>query len=288
MDKNKTLAVGSFKIKTGDLIRHAIVLLGAFTMIYPLAWMMVSSFKSELDIFSGDFWAETYTLNNYIQGWAGVSKVTFATFYKNTLTLVIFNIIGLVISSLITAFAFSRLSFKFKKFWFGVMLVTMMLPSQVTQIPQYIMFSELGWIDTFLPLTIPEFFASDGFYIFLMIQFMRGIPRELDQSAKVDGCNTWQIFTHILLPLSLPAIITTVIFTFIGTWNNFLSQLLYLNNVKNFTVSLGLRMFLDAYGQSSYGALFAMSTVSLVPIFIMFLFCQKYLVEGMTAGGIKG
>ncbi len=270
------------------LAKHFIILLGAVAMLYPLAWMLVSSFKNETDIFKGEFWAQTYTIANYINGWAGVSGVTFTTFYANTFIIVALNIIATVLSCSLTAFAFSRLSFKFKKFWFSVMLITMMLPSQVTLIPQYVVFSSLDWIDTFLPVTVPDFFAGNAFYIFLMIQFMRSIPSELDQSAKIDGCSTWKLYTHIIMPLSLPAVITTVIFTFIGSWNDFFSQLLYLNTIDNYTVSLGLRLYLDALSASTYGPLFAMSIVSLIPIFTMFIFFQKYMVEGLTAGGIKG
>lgn len=186
------------------------------------------------------------------------------------------------------AYAFARLDFKFKKVLFGVMLVTMMLPFHVTVIPQYIMFNKLEWINTYIPLILPKFLAVDGFFIFLMVQFIRSIPKELDEAAKMDGCGPIRMFYTLIMPLALPAVITTVIFTFIWTWNDFFSQLLYLSDIKLYTVALGLRMFLDAMGQNSWGALFAMSTLSLIPLFIIFIFFQKYLIEGITAGGVKG
>jgi multiple sugar transport system permease protein len=155
-------------------------------------------------------------------------------------------------------------------------------------VPQYIIFQRLGWVNTFLPLIVPKFFAVDAFFIFLMVQFIRGIPVELEQAAMVDGCNRFQIFGRIILPLLTPALVTTTIFTFIWTWNDFFSQLLYLSTQNNYTVSLGLRQFLDASGESSWGPMFAMTTLSLLPVFIVFLFFQKRLVEGIATTGLKG
>jgi multiple sugar transport system permease protein len=168
------------------------------------------------------------------------------------------------------------------------MLGTLMLPFHVTVVPQYIIFNMLGWTNTFLPLIVPKFFAVDAFFIFLMVQFIRGLPVELEQAAMVDGCGRIQIFALIILPLLAPALVTTTIFTFIWTWNDFFTQLLYLNTEKNYTVSLGLRQFLDSSGQSAWGPMFAMTTLSLVPVFIVFLFFQRRLVEGIATTGLKG
>jgi multiple sugar transport system permease protein len=267
---------------------HALIVLFGLIMIYPLLWMLVSSFKPELTIFNGNFWPETFTLQNYVTGWAGVSKITFATFYKNTLFIVAVTIIGNLLTCSMAAYAFARIDFSFKKTLFGIMMITMMLPSHVVLIPQYIIFNKLGWVNTYLPLLVPKFLASEGFFIFLMIQFIRGIPRELDQAARVDGCGPFQTYWRIILPLAVPALVTTVIFSFIWTWNDFFSQLLYLNNIRIYTISLGLRLFLDSQGESAFGALFAMSALSLVPVFIIFIFFQKYLIDGITAGGVKG
>jgi multiple sugar transport system permease protein len=168
------------------------------------------------------------------------------------------------------------------------MLGTMMLPLHVRLIPQYIMYNSLGWVDTYVPLILPAFLATNGFFIFLLTQYMRGLPHELDEAATVDGCGSFRLFIHIITPLSLPAIITVSIFSFIWTWNDFFSQMIYINNMHKYTVSLALRMFVDALGNSSWGALFAMSTLSLIPLFAMFIGFQTYLVEGITAGSIKG
>lgn len=270
------------------IFKHILVLSFACIMIYPLLWMFISSFKTEVTIFNGKFWPTDFTFENYTIGWAGVSNVTFATFYKNSAFIVILTIIGNALTCSMTAFAFARIEFRFKKTLFAVMLLTMMLPSHVVTIPQFIVFSKLGWINTYLPLIVPRYFAHDAFFIFLMVQFMRNIPRELDQAATMDGCSIIQIYLRIILPLSVPAVVTTIIFTFINTWNEFFTQLLYINDIRKYTLSLGLRLFLDSRGQSNYGALFAMSFLSLIPLFTIFIFFQKYLVEGLTTGGIKG
>jgi multiple sugar transport system permease protein len=277
------------KIKLSTVITHIIIIAVGVLMLYPLLWMVSSSFKDNLDIFKGtSFFPKEIILDNYIKGWNGVSGFTFGNFFKNSFFICIVAIIGNVISCSMAAYAFSRLDFAFKKVFFAIMLITLMLPFHVTVIPQYIMFNKLEWINTFLPLTLPKFLATEGFFIFLMVQFMRTIPLELEEAAKMDGCGPIRIYWKLIMPLSLPALITTMIFTFIWTWNDFFSQLLYLSDIKLHTVAVGLRMFVDSMGESSWGSLFAMSTVSLIPLFVVFIFFQKYLIEGITAGGVKG
>jgi multiple sugar transport system permease protein len=277
------------KIKLSAVITHIIIIAVGVLMLYPLLWMVSSSFKDNLDIFKGtSFFPKEIILDNYIKGWNGVSGFTFGNFFKNSFFICIVAIVGNVISCSMAAYAFSRLDFAFKKVFFAIMLITLMLPFHVTVIPQYIMFNKLEWINTFLPLTLPKFLATEGFFIFLMVQFMRTIPLELEEAAKMDGCGPIRIYWKLIMPLSLPALITTMIFTFIWTWNDFFSQLLYLSDIKLHTVAVGLRMFVDSMGESSWGSLFAMSTVSLIPLFVVFIFFQKYLIEGITAGGVKG
>lgn len=278
-----------FKINPSRLLLHIFIISIGLLMLYPLIWMVLSSFKENTEIFKGtSFWPENFTLNNYIQGWTGLSGITFGKFFINSFFIVSVAIIGNVLSCSMAAYAFARLDFTFKKVLFAVMLVTLMLPFHVTVIPQYIMFNKLEWINTYLPLTLPKFLATEGFFIFLMVQFMRSIPRELEEAAKMDGCGPIRMYWFLILPLSLPALITTMIFTFIWTWNDFFTQLLYLSDISLYTVAVGLRMFVDSMGESSWGALFAMSTLSLVPLFAIFIFFQKYLIEGITTGGVKG
>jgi len=277
------------KLKPTTLVYHVLVLGVGIALLYPLLWMVMSSFKADVEIFQGtNFFPTEWKFDNFTMGWAGVSGTTFGTFFANSFFIVAINIIANVISCSLTAYAFAKREFKFKKFWFAVMLATMMLPMHVTLLPSYVMFNWLGWLNTYLPLTVPNFFALQGFFVFMMTQFMRNIPKEIDEAAVIDGCNAWQHYTRVIMPISVPAIITTCIFTFIWTWNDFFTQMIYITDVRRFPVSLALRQFVDATGMSSWGALFAMSTLSLIPLFLVFVFLQKYLIEGVTAGSVKG
>jgi multiple sugar transport system permease protein len=258
-------------------------------MLYPLLWMLMASFKTNQEIFAGvNFFPENPTLGNYASGFKGVSGYSFFRFIGNSFLLAAVCIVGNIASCSMAAFAFAKLDFRLNKFLFSVMMVTLMLPFHVRLIPQYIVFNGMGWIDTFLPLAVPKFFATEGFFIFLLTQYMRGISNELLEAPRIDGCSTWQIFLYFMLPLSLPGLMTIGIFTFIWTWNDFFSQMIYISNPIRFTVSVALRMFVDTTGQSTWGALFAMSCVSLVPLFALFIGFQRYLIEGIAAGGIKG
>ena len=277
------------KRKIGTVLYHTLIILFAVLMLYPLLWMISASFKDTLEIFQGtDFFPKSFRLDNYIQGWLGLSGVTFTRFYINSFIIVIAAMVGNLTSCLMAANAFAKIRFPLKGLWFALMMGTLMLPMHVKLIPQYIMYNKLGWINTYLPLIVPKFLATEGFFVFLMTQYMRGLPKEIDEAAICDGCGQWQRFIRITVPLSVPAIVTTMIFTFIWTWNDFFSQMLYITGIDKFTVALALRQFVDATGNSSWGALFAMSTLSLLPLFFMFVFFQNYLVDGITAGSIKG
>jgi multiple sugar transport system permease protein len=214
--------------------------------------------------------------------------MNFGTFLANSSLISLLVVIGNIASASLVAFAFARLRFKLKSLWFGVMLMTMMLPGQVTLIPQYALFHKLDWINTYLPLTVPHFLGGTPFFIFLLVQFIRGIPRELDEAATIDGCGTFQIYWRIVMPLCGPALITTAIFSFIWTWDDFFGQLIYINDVKKYTAPLGLRLFLDGSGKNEWGPMLAMSVLSLLPSFVIFMTCQKYFVQGIATSGLKG
>jgi multiple sugar transport system permease protein len=275
-------------IQFKKLLLHTFIFAGIAIMLYPILWMIISSFKPTETILSDNsLWPKDLTLSNYINGWKGTSGTTFFTFYSNSFVMVGLAVIGNVISCSLTAYAFARLEFKYKKFWFVLMMMTMMIPIHVLIVPQYILFNKLEWINTILPIVVPKFFAVDGFFIFLTVQFIRTLPRELDEAATIDGCGPISIYTRIILPLTVPAIVTTTIFTFIWTWNDFFSQLLYLNGVEKYTVTLALRMFTDAGGEAALGSLFAMSVLSIIPVFLIFLFFQRYIIEGIATSGMK-
>ncbi|GGE49112.1 ABC transporter permease [Pullulanibacillus camelliae] len=273
------------------LVIHVIMIILSIIIIYPILWMLFASFKPMTEIFSSaSLLPKHWTLEHYTAGWQGVGGYTFTTFFRNSLILSVLVVIGSLFISTLTGFAFARLKFKLRSLLFMFMLMTMMLPMQITLIPQYIIFHKLGWVNTFLPLVVPSFVGVSitPFFIFLMVQFVRGLPKELDEAATIDGCNTLQLFLRIILPLSKPALITVSIFAFYWTWDDFFSQLIYLNNPDKFTVSTGLNMFLDNSGNSQWGDLFAMSILSILPVIILFLFLQKHFVKGIATTGMKG
>ena len=189
----------------------------------------------------------------------------------------------------LAAYAFARLSFPFSRVAFAVMLITLMLPLHVTILPQYVVFQKLGAVNTIIPLVLPKFFAVDAFFIFMLVQFIRGIPRDLDQAAQMDGCNPYQIFWHIVFPLCRPALVLVAIFTFLWTWNDFFAPLIYLTDVSHYTAPLALNLFIDSNsGESAWGMLFAMSVITLLPLFILFVLFQKQIAEGVATTGMKG
>jgi len=266
---------------------HAGLLGASVLMLYPLLWMLSASFRPENEIFtSASLIPSAWSLDAYVRGWNGL-RTSFGVFFTNSFIISILSVIGNVLACSMAAFAFARLEFRGRNFLFALMLLTLMLPYQVTLIPQYVLFRQLGWVNTFLPLVVPKFLAADGFFIFLMVQFFRGLPRELDEAAQMDGCSPWRIYWKIVLPLSTPVLATAAIFTFIWTWDDFFGPLIYLSEMRSYTVMLGLRTFTDSTGMSDYGGLFAMSVLSLVPIFLFFLFFQRLLIEGIATTGMK-
>jgi multiple sugar transport system permease protein len=270
------------------LLLHIILIIGAILMIYPLIWMLSSSFKPEDLIFSNpSLLPKQFTLQNYVSGWTALG-VPFGLFFWNSLLVCIGAVIGNVVSCSMVAYAFARLNFKFKPIWFAIMLCTIMLPYHAIVVPQYILFKNIGWINTFLPLIVPKFLATDAFFIFLLVQFIRALPIELDESARIDGCGPIQTFWRVIIPLTTPALATTAIFTFIWTWGDFFSQLIFLNNQNIYTLPVALNAFLDSTGVSAYGSLFAMSLLALLPILGFFLLFQRLLTEGISTTGMKG
>lgn len=275
--------------KTYKIVMFIIILAVSIAMIYPLLWMIASSFKPEELIFRDkSLIIREFTLENYIRGLNGVAGTTFGNYLLNTLSVVIPVVIGNLISCSFVGYAVARLEFPLKKVIYILIFLTMMLPMHATLIPRYIMFNNFQWLNTYLPLIVPNFFAVQGFFCYLFIQFMRGIPFELDQAATVDGCSPIRIFFRIIVPLSSPAFITGALFSFIWTYDDFFSQLIYINNPTRFTVALALRQYVEALELSAFGVLFAMSTLSLIPIVTLFVSFQKYLVEGIATTGIKG
>jgi multiple sugar transport system permease protein len=269
------------------LLRHLVLIVTSAVMIYPLLWMVVSSLRPDDLIFSQPgLWLSDVDLSHYPDGWNALTH-PFGRYMLNSAVVVLGSVLGTLVSCSMAAYAFARMRFSAKTLLFAIMLITIMLPGHVTLVPQYVLFSQLGMVNTFWPLVGPNMLATDSFFIFLMVQFIRGLPRELDEAARIDGAGHTRIFLRIILPLMTPALATTAIFTFIGTWNQFFSALIYLTDTDMMTVPVALRLFVDSQGESNWGAMFAMSIVSLLPVFLVFLFGQRFLVRGIATTGIK-
>ena len=271
------------------VLTYAAITAALVIMLYPLIWMLSASFKTGPEIFhSVSLLPQEPTLDNYVSGWTAL-RSPFGVFFINSVVLCTVAVIGNTISCTLAAFAFARLRFPLRRVLFGVMLLTIMLPFHATIVPQFVLFQRLGWVGTILPIVAPKFLAVDAFFVFLLVQFIRGIPTSLDDAAKIDGCGPFRLFAWVILPLLTPALATTAIFTFIFTWNDFFSQLLYLGNgVNTYTVPVALRAFIDATSLSSWGQTLAMSLLSLLPIIGFFLAFQRLLVEGISTTGFKG
>ena len=271
------------------VITYGLVTLGALVMVYPLIWLFFASFKSNSEIFdTASLFPDKFLLDGYKNGWKGSGQYTFATFFANTFQLVLPVVFFTVFSSALVAFGFARFKFPAKKILFGVMICTMMLPASVMLIPRYVMFRNMGWLDSYLPFIIPSIFAGTPFFIFMLIQFFRGIPRELDESAHMDGCNSLRLFISILLPLSKPALFSVAMFQFMWAWNDFFNPLIYINSVKRYPLALGLRMTMDTNAAVSWNNILAMALVSILPMVLLFFFAQKHFVEGISTTGMKG
>jgi multiple sugar transport system permease protein len=268
---------------------HLIISVIALIMVYPILWLFASSLKPNAEIFSQAYRLIPSRLEyaNNASGWKGFAGNSFSTFFKNSFIIVILSTIGSVISSALVAYGFARANFWGKGFWFSCVMLTMMLPHDVIIVPQYVMFAKLGWLSSFKPVIVPFFFGVP-FFIFLIMQFIRTIPPELDEAAKMDGCSKYSIFFRIIVPLIVPALVTSSIFSFYWRWDDFINPLLYLNKPSQYPVSLALKLFLDGESVNNWGGMFAMATLSLLPIVIVFFMFQKYIVEGISTSGLKG
>jgi multiple sugar transport system permease protein len=266
---------------------YAAIFIMGIVFVLPFAWLVSSAFKptSQLYLVPPRWIPRPPVLTSFIEGWA---LLPFGTYLKNTVFVAVAGSVGTVFSSAFVAYGFARFRCKANPILFILVISTMMLPNQVTLIPMYQVFSKLKWVNTYLPLLVPQYFAVGAFYIFLLRQFFRTIPRELDEAAKIDGCNTFKIFYMIMLPLCRPALITVLVFALINNWNDFMSQLIYLNSEKIYTIAIGLQFFSSKYGPQQINLLMAVSLLTLLPLLCLFFMAQRYFVEGIATTGIKG
>ncbi len=270
------------------IVYHVGIILLCFAMLYPVLWMIFSSFEVSTDIVANQemLLPNTWTIQNYINGWEGIAGNNFGVFMRNSFFVTVVATLGCVLSSSFAAYAFARLHFPLKKLWFALMMLTMMLPIQVLMVPQYILMNQLGWIGSYKAIIVP-FIGGNAFYIYLIIQFVKGVPKSLDEAALIDGCSWYGIFFRIMLPLMKPAVTTAAIFAFYWKWEDFMGPLLYITRPAQYLVPQALKLFADPSQLRDFGALFAMSTLSLVPVFIIFFLFQKNIVEGVSMSGLK-
>lgn len=271
------------------VLRYLFLVLMGLLLTFPLIYLFFSSFKTNNEIFGSlKLLPERFILDGYINGWNSVGQFTFGRYLFNTFVLVIPVMAFTIVSSLMVAYGFNRFEFPLKKTLFIVLLALMMLPAAVLIVPRYLLFSSLGWVNTYFPFWIPALFATSSFFVYMFIQFFRSIPRELDESAHMDGCGSFRILVSILLPLCVPVVLSAAVFLFIWTWNAFLSQYIYINSVRKYTVSLALRISIDAASRIEWNNILAMSFVAMIPSFIVFFTLQRFFLEGISTSGLKG
>lgn len=271
--------------------KNALLSLLSLVMMYPVFWWIGASLKTNEEMSKPGLFPEHPMWSNFSDGWMAIPEFSFTHFYMNTFQLIIGVLLTSIVACSMTAFAFARLDFPLRGLWFSILLLTLMLPHQVTMVPQYVMFNGWGWVDTFLPFIVPHTLAGGiggAFFVYLLVQFIRGIPKELDESAKMDGCSWFGIYWRIVLPLTKPALVTVAIYCFLWNWDDFLGHLIYINSVDKYTVGLALRMFVDSQSTVPWGQLLAMSLLSIVPSVLIFFLAQRHFVEGITAGSVKG
>lgn len=286
VEASSLLARRSFQSTLKMVAVYLILLLGSLFVSLPFIWMISTSLKDEgaVFIFPPEWIPNPVLFSNYA---SALTVLPFELFLRNTLITTFVPMVGAILSCSLAAYSFSRLRWPGRDLCFLMVLSTMMLPHQVTMIPRFILFKELNWVDTFLPLIVPPWFAVGAFNIFLLRQFFLTIPLETDDAAKLDGANYLDIYARILLPLCKPALAAIAIFVFQFHWNDFLEPLIYLHSQSNFTLALGLRAFQGEYG-TDWNLLMAASLVVMLPPVLLFFFAQRYFIQGVVFTGIKG
>ncbi len=270
-------------------LRYVALTTVGLVMLYPILWLVGASFKTNAEIFTEiGLWPSQFDFSSYVKGWKTSSEFTFATYFLNSFLIAIPRIIVTVISCVLVAYAFARFEFWGRKLLFSIMVMTLMLPQIILRIPQYMMFREFGWLDSYLPMIVPSAFATDTFFVFMLVQFLRGIPRDMEEAAQIDGCNPLQMLLYIIVPLLKPAIVSVIVFQFIWTMNDFMGPLIYLSSVEKYPVSLALKMTIGATEEVEWSSAIAISVVALIPSVLVFFAAQKHFIEGAASSGIKG
>ena len=285
MENSKTL-----RKQVNKAVLYALLIAVSIVMLYPMAWLLGASFKTNAEIHTSiGFIPPRIVWTPYVNGWRTGSEYTMGHYFINTFLMVIPTVAFTIVSSVVTAYGFARFNFPGKKALFSMLIATMLLPSVILRIPQYAMWGTFKALDTYIPLVLPHLFASDGVFVFLLIQFFKSIPTDLDEAAKIDGCTRLRTLTNILVPVVRPGIVSIGLFSFMWSMNDFLGPLIYISSVDKYPVTIALRMSMDATG-SGYdeNQIIAMSVITLIPSIVVFAFGQKQFVEGLTTGSLKG
>lgn len=268
---------------------YVIVIAIGVVMMYPIIWMFFATFKTNAEIFgSVKLLPEKFSLQSYIDGWNVNGRITYAAFFANSFKLTLITTFLTVAACAIVAYGFARFKFPCKKILFGILITTMMLPDSILLIPKYSLYHSMNLLDSYAPFYLQAGLACYPFFVFMLIQFIRGLPRELDESAYIDGCSEIGVLVRILAPLMKPALFSAGLFQFMWTYNDYTNVLIYVNSVKKYTLSLALRLSLDAESVIQWNKVMAMSFLSLIPLIILFFAAQKYFVEGIATSGLKG
>ena len=270
-------------------IRYVLLIAVGFVMLYPLIWLVGASFKTNAEIFSGaGFIPQNPTLDGYIKGWETSTPYTFGRFFLNSFLIIVPKVIGTAISCTMAAYAFARFDFPLKKILFGTVIAVLLLPNVLTRIPQYLLFRDLGWLDSFLPLWVPSALAGDAFFVFMLVQFLRSLPADMEEAARVDGASSFQTLVYVVVPMLAPALISVCLFQFMWTMNDFLGPLIYISSVDKYPVSLALKLSIDTTEAFEWNRILAMSVLTIAPALVVFFAAQRYFIEGISAGGVKG
>ncbi len=272
------------------LLLYIILTLIAAVMIYPLLWLIGASFKSNEEIFSSAwFMPSDFDFSVYKKAWETATPYSMGHYFFNTFLIIIPKTVFAVFSSTVVGYGFARFDFPLKKFFFALLMCSMFMPSIVTVMPSYLMWGVFGLLDTYIPLTLPSLFAAEGTFVFMIVQFMKGIPKEFDEAARIDGCGTIGTLIHIIVPCIRPVLVSISIFTFLWTMNDFINPLIMISSVEKYPISLALRLSSDSTGNGyEQSKLIAMSVIGLIPSITVFAVAQKKFIGGITTGGLSG
>lgn len=296
MDTSEIMRQKNAKMKRkrmiSTIIRYIVLVVVGLVMVYPLLWMIGATFKNNIEIFSGIGIIPT---NPTMDGYKAAMKsyggdINIWKSMLNTYSYVIPKVVFTVISSVIAAYGFGRFQFKGRNFLFAILMGTLFLPQVVLNVPQFILFTKLGWVDSrlYLPIIIPTLFAQETYFVFMLIQFLHNVPRELEEAAKIDGCNVVQTLIKVIVPMLMPALVSCALFQFMWSSNDFMGPLLYVKTPANYPAAIFVKMSMDADNGFEWNRVLATSLISIMPSLVIFFLAQNQFVDGISAGGVKG